>query len=86
MRRLLFFWRVGRRDLRVLWLALRHPDRPRWLVPAAALLGVFALDPANVAIPFLGVVDELVVLPMLLHALVGLLPAHVTTPAPLETS
>ncbi len=77
MRRLLLFWRVGRHDLRMLWFALRHPGRPGWLLPAAALLALFALEPANFAIPLLGIVDDLVLLPMALHAMVSLLPASV---------
>ena len=77
MKRLLLLWRVGRLDLGLLWFALRHPSRPVWLVPAAGLLASLALEPANFAIPLLGAVDELVLLPILLHALVGLLPAEV---------
>jgi hypothetical protein len=34
MRRLFRLWRLGARDLRLLWMALRHPNRPRWLIPA----------------------------------------------------
>ena len=82
MRRLFLFWRVGRKDLRMLWFALRHPGRPAWLLPAAALLGLFALQPANFAIPLLGIVDDLVLLPMALHALVSFLPVHVRAAFP----
>ncbi len=77
MKRLLLLWRVGRQDLRLLWFALRHPSRPAWLLPAAGLLALFALEPANFAIPMLGAVDELVLLPIALHALVALLPGEV---------
>jgi uncharacterized membrane protein YkvA (DUF1232 family) len=69
MRRLFRLWRLSGRDLRVLWMALRHPDRPRWLVIASVALAFFALEPFNFAIPFLGIVDDLVVLPLLLRAL-----------------
>ena len=79
MKRLLLLWRVGRQDLRLLWFALRHPSRPFWLLPAAGILALFALEPANFALPVLGVVDDLVLLPILLHALVGFLPAEVRT-------
>ena len=82
MRRLFLFWRVGRKDLWMLWFALRHPGRPAWLLPAAALLGLFALQPANFAIPLLGIVDDLVLLPMALHALVSFLPGHVRAAFP----
>lgn len=77
MRRLLLLWRVGRQDLRLLWFALRHPRRPPWLLPLALLLGTFALEPANFAIPLLGAVDNLVLLPILLHALLKQLPTDV---------
>ena len=77
MKRMLLLWRFGRQDLGLLWFALRHPDRPFWLLPAAGLLALFALEPANFALPLLGAVDDLVLLPILLHTLVGYLPASV---------
>lgn len=79
MKRLLLLWRIGRQDLRLLWFALRHPHRPSWLLPATAVLALFALEPANFAIPLLGVVDDFVVLPIALHALLSFLPGHVRT-------
>jgi uncharacterized membrane protein YkvA (DUF1232 family) len=69
MRKLFRLWRLSGRDLRLLWAALRHPNRPTWLVPASLALGFFALDPLNFALPLLGAVDDLVLLPMLLHVL-----------------
>ena len=81
MKRQLLLWRVGRSDLRLLWAALHQPSRPVWLLPAAGLLALFALEPANFAIPLLGAVDDLVLLPILLHALVGFLPDEVRASA-----
>jgi uncharacterized membrane protein YkvA (DUF1232 family) len=69
MRRIFRLWRLAGRDLRLLWTALRHPNRPAWLLPATLALGFFALEPFNFAIPVLGVVDDLFLLPLLLHAL-----------------
>jgi uncharacterized membrane protein YkvA (DUF1232 family) len=69
MRRIFRLWRMSRNDLRLLWSALRHPNRPSWLLPATFALGFFALEPFNFAIPILGVVDDLVLLPLLLHGL-----------------
>jgi uncharacterized membrane protein YkvA (DUF1232 family) len=60
---------MSRNDLRLLWLALRHPNRPTWLLPATLALGFFALEPFNFAIPVLGVIDDLFLLPLLLHGL-----------------
>jgi len=72
MRRLFRLWRLSGQDLRLLLMALRHPNRPRWLIPATIALAVFAVDPFNFAIPFLGIVDDVVLLPLLLRLLVEL--------------
>ncbi len=77
MGRLLRLWRVGGRDLRLLWFALRHPERPAWLWPAALFLAFYALEPFNFAIPVLGVVDDLILLPLVLNWLLRLLPATI---------
>lgn len=78
MKRIFALWRtVGGHDLRLLWFALRHENRPVWLLPALAVLGLFAIEPANFAVPVFGAVDELVLVPLVLHSLVKLLPAQV---------
>jgi uncharacterized membrane protein YkvA (DUF1232 family) len=69
MRRLFRLWRLSGRDLRLLWMALRRPNRPRWLLPATIALALFALDPFNFALPFLGIVDDVFLLPLLLRLL-----------------
>lgn len=78
MRRIFRLWRMSRSDLRLLWQALRHPNRPAWLLPATLALGFFALEPFNFAIPVLGVIDDLFLLPLLLHGL-ATLANYVTT-------
>ena len=77
MRRLLMLWRLVRRDLGLLWFALRHPARPVWLIPAAVLLGLYAIEPLNFAIPLLGLVDDLVLVPLVLHTLLRWLPPEI---------
>ncbi len=78
MKRLFALWRtVAGQDLRLLWFALRHEDRPGWLLPALAVLALFAVEPLNFAVPVLGTVDEFVLLPLLLHGMAKMLPAHV---------
>jgi uncharacterized membrane protein YkvA (DUF1232 family) len=72
MRRLFRLWRLSGQDLRLLWMALRHPNRQRWLIPATVALAFFALEPFNFAIPFLGIVDDIFLLPLLLHLLTQL--------------
>lgn len=69
MRRLFRLWRLSGQDLRLLWIALRRPNRPRWLLPATIALAFFALEPFNFALPVLGIVDDVFVLPLLLRLL-----------------
>lgn len=80
-RLLLLLWRMGKNDLRLLWFALRHPQRPFWLIPAVALLALFALEPINFVLPMVGVVDEMVIVPLVLHCLMKLLPRDIAAGA-----
>ena len=77
MIRLLRLWRMVGKNLHLLWFALAHPRRPFWLVPALVLLALYALDPINFELPFVGVVDDVVLVPILLHLLLRLLPAEI---------
>lgn len=78
MKRIFALWRmVAGQDLRLLWFALRHEQRPVWLLPGLAVLGLFALEPMNFALPVLGAVDELVLVPLILHGMTKMLPAQV---------
>lgn len=77
MIRLLRLWRLLAGDLRLLWFALRHQRRPIWLWPVAVVLGLYALDPVNFALPLAGIVDDLVLIPLLVHVVVRLLPAEI---------
>jgi uncharacterized membrane protein YkvA (DUF1232 family) len=78
LKRIFTLWRmVAGQDLRVLWFALRHQNRPGWLLPGLAGLALFAVEPVNFAIPMLGAVDEFVLVPLILHGMVKMLPAHV---------
>jgi uncharacterized membrane protein YkvA (DUF1232 family) len=74
MWRLFRLWRIARQDLGLLWFALRHKRRPVWLWPAVILLALYALEPFNFAIPFLGIIDDFILLPLIVHLLVRLLP------------
>ena len=77
MLRLLRLWRLAAKDLPLIWFALRHPARPGWLWPVALFLAVYALEPFNFAIPAVGVVDDVVLLPLVIHLLVRLLPRDI---------
>ena len=77
MFRLFRLWRLVASDLHLLWFALWHQRRPIWLWPVAVVLGLYALDPVNFALPFAGVIDDLVLVPLLIHLVVKLLPAEI---------
>ena len=78
LKRIFALWRmVAGQDLRLLWFAIRHERRPGWLLPGLAVLTLFAVEPANFALPVLGAVDELVLVPLILHGMVKMLPRQV---------
>ncbi|HCY64882.1 MAG TPA: hypothetical protein DHV59_19095 [Oxalobacteraceae bacterium] len=81
-RLMLILWRTSRADLRLAWHALRHPARPVWLFPALVLLGLYAISPLSYAVPLLGAIDDLVVVPLALHALLKLLPEPIRVATP----
>ena len=73
-----------RQDVRTLWHALRHPARPAWLRPAVALVALYLLSPIDLipdVLPVIGIVDDLVLIPLFVAWLVRRLPDEVK-PAP----
>lgn len=79
MKKLLrLIWRMSKLDLRLLWYALKHDERPIWLLPVTACLALYALSPVNLAVPLVGAVDDMVLVPLALHYLLKLLPVPIT--------
>jgi len=74
--RLFRLWSVVRNDVRLLWFALRHPGAPKWLKPAAILLAAYTVLAPGV-LPVIGVVDDIVLVPVVLHLLLLALPGRV---------
>jgi uncharacterized membrane protein YkvA (DUF1232 family) len=76
-KRLSLLWTLVRGDLQKLWWALRDPRAPGWLKAATAGLVLYLLSPVDLlpdAIPFLGVMDDVVLLPLAIRWLLGKLP------------
>jgi uncharacterized membrane protein YkvA (DUF1232 family) len=76
-KRLTLLWVLIRGDARRLWFALRHPAAPGWLKPATALLLLYLISPLDLvpdALPVVGIVDDLVLLPLAVHWLLSMLP------------
>lgn len=81
-KRFTVLWSVVRGDARLLWRALRHPLAPAWLKAGTALIVLYLLSPVDLipdTIPLLGVVDDLVVVPMAIRFLLRRLPGWLRT-------
>jgi uncharacterized membrane protein YkvA (DUF1232 family) len=77
-KRLTLWWTLLRGDAGRLWRAWRHPATPAWFKGGTLLLALYLLSPVDLlpdAIPVLGVVDDLVLLPLALRWLLSRLPA-----------
>lgn len=79
-KRAVLLWRVLRGDARRLWFALRHPAAPAWLKIGTALIVLYVISPVDLIsdfIPFIGWVDDIVIVPLAIRFLLGRLPAHI---------
>jgi len=84
LKRLVILWSLVRTDARRLWVALRHPAAPAWLKVGTLLTVAYVLSPIDLVpdfIPFVGVVDDLVVVPLAIRWLLRRLPAEVAQAA-----
>ena len=79
-KRLAVLWSVVRGDARLLWLALKHPLSPGWLKPAVGLMVLYVVSPEDLipdVIPVLGLVDDVVLLPLAIRFVLKRLPLRV---------
>ncbi len=79
-KRLSVIWLAVRGDARRLWHALRHPSAPGWLKAGTAAIVLYLLSPFDLIpdmLPFIGVVDDLVIVPLAMRWLLARLPANV---------
>ena len=76
-KRLALLWTVLRGDALALWRALGHPLSPGWLKPAAAGVLLYVVSPIDLIpdfIPVLGVMDDLVLVPLAIRFILNKLP------------
>lgn len=84
LKRLTVLWTVIRGDARQLWFALRHPAAPGWLKVGTALIALYLLSPVDIVpdwLPVIGVVDDLVLVPLAIRWLLRRLPPDVAQAA-----
>ena len=83
-KRLTVLWAVVRGDARRLWFALQHPAAPAWLKLGSALIVLYVVSPIDLipdTLPIVGVIDDLVLVPLAIRWLLGRLPAHIRADA-----
>ena len=76
-KRLTLLWILLRGDARQLWFALRHPNAPVWLKWATAAIALYLFSPFDLIpdmLPFFGIADDLVLVPLAIRALLKRLP------------
>ncbi len=76
-KRLAAVWAVVRGDAKRLWIALRHPLAPRWLKVGTAMILLYLVSPIDLipdALPIIGVMDDIVIIPLAIRALLKRLP------------
>ena len=80
LKRLTLLWTVVRGDARQLWFALRHPDAPGWLKWGTALIVLYLFSPIDLIpdfLPVIGMVDDIVLVPLAIRWLLKRLPPHI---------
>ncbi|NML17227.1 YkvA family protein [Azohydromonas caseinilytica] len=83
-KRLTVLWSLVRGDARRLWFALRHPGSPGWLKWGTALIALYLLSPVDLlpdTLPIIGVVDDLVLVPLAIRFLLNRLPPDIARAA-----
>jgi uncharacterized membrane protein YkvA (DUF1232 family) len=79
-KRLSVLWVAVKGDARVMWHALRHPDAPGWLRLGVAGIALYLFSPIDLipdVLPLIGIVDDLVLVPLAMRWLLNRLPPHI---------
>jgi len=80
-KRVALLWSLLRGEARTLWRALRHPHAPGWLKLGAALIVLYVVSPIDLIpdfIPFVGAIDDVLVVTFGVRWLLSRLPAHIS--------
>lgn len=73
-------WVLVKGDARLMWRALKHPLSPSWLKWGAAGVALYLFSPVDLipdVIPFLGVMDDIVIVPLAMRWLLNKLPVGI---------
>ncbi len=79
-KRLTAMWLAFKGDALRLWFALGHPDAPLWLKAGTGALVLYLISPVDLipdVLPVIGVVDDLILVPLAVSWLLRQLPSHI---------
>lgn len=82
LKRLSVLWSLVKGDARLLWRALKHPQAPGWLKLGTVGLVLYLVSPVDLipdVLPVLGLVDDIVLIPLAINWLLSRLPAQIRT-------
>ena len=83
-KRLTMLWVLLRGDARQLWFALRHPGAPGWLKWGTAGVALYLFSPIDLIpdfIPFIGMMDDIILVPLAIRWLLKRLPPEIAAAA-----
>jgi uncharacterized membrane protein YkvA (DUF1232 family) len=81
-KRIAVWWTLLRGDARALWAAVRHPAAPPWLKLGAVGIVLYLLSPIDLVpdwIPVIGVLDDIVLVPLAIRFLLKRLPPELAS-------
>jgi uncharacterized membrane protein YkvA (DUF1232 family) len=76
-KRLSVVWSLFKGDAKLLWYALQHPEAPGWLKWGTVAVVLYLVSPVDFIpdlIPVLGVMDDIVLVPLAIRWLLKRLP------------
>jgi len=79
-KRVSMLWSLVKGDARLLWHALQHPGAPGWLKLGSVGVVLYLLSPVDLipdVIPVIGLMDDMVLVPLAIHWMLKYLPADV---------
>ena len=79
-KRLSVIWSLVKGDARLLWYALQHPQSPPWLKWGTAGVVLYLVSPVDLipdVIPVIGLLDDIILVPLAIRWLLKHLPANI---------
>jgi uncharacterized membrane protein YkvA (DUF1232 family) len=79
-KRIAVIWTLVKSDARLLWRALKHPQSPAWLKWGTLGVLLYLVSPIDLIpdfIPVIGLMDDIILVPLAINWLLKRLPAHI---------